>query len=488
MPALIVADAALDWPFRIPHAETVDARAYLTDPEFARRRNVRVFNLCRSYGYQSTGYYVSLLAEARGHKPLPGVITIQDLATPAVTRAVSDELEHAIQRSLAPLQSDSFTLSVYFGRNVAKRYERLARALFNEFTSPLLRFQFTRGEDGWELRRVRTISASDVPENHRDFVVDAATRYFAARNGKKRKTSARYDLAILHDPEEGENAPSDGKALRKFARAGEKLGLRVELITKDDLGRLLEFDALFIRTTTSVDHYTFRSARRAAREGLVVIDDPTSIVRCSNKVYLAEMLERHKVPAPRTVIVHRGNLDEARSLGWPVVLKKPDGAFSRGVVKVEDEASLRARLEEFLGESDLVVAQEFLPTNFDWRIGVLAGQPLYACRYFMAHKHWQIVRRDGGGRSRFGKLETIPIDEAPPAAVDVAVRAAQRIGDGLYGVDVKETDGGHFVIEVNDNPNLDSGCEDGVLKDELYDRVMQVFLQRIEARTARSGS
>lgn len=138
MPALIVADAALDWPFRIPDAEVVDARTYLTDPAFARRRNVKLFNLCRSYAYQSTGYYVSLLAEARGHKPLPGVITIQDMGTPAVARAISDELEDSIQRSLGPLQSDEFTLSVYFGRNLAKRYERLSRQLFNVFAAPLL--------------------------------------------------------------------------------------------------------------------------------------------------------------------------------------------------------------------------------------------------------------------------------------------------------------------------------------------------------------
>lgn len=127
MPALIVADGTHDWPFRIPNAEVVDARDYLVKPEFAKRRHVKLFKLCRSYQYQTTGYYVSLLAEARGHDPIPSVITIQDMATPAMVRVVADELEESIRRSLAPLTSDEFTLSVYFGRNLAKRYERLAR-------------------------------------------------------------------------------------------------------------------------------------------------------------------------------------------------------------------------------------------------------------------------------------------------------------------------------------------------------------------------
>ena len=37
-------------------------------------------------------------------------------------------------------------------------------------------------------------------------------------------------------------------------------------------------------------------------------------------------------------------------------------------------------------------------------------------------------------------------------------------------------------MEVNDNPNIDAGVEDGILKDSLYDRILGVFLARIEAR------
>ena len=36
------------------------------------------------------------------------------------------------------------------------------------------------------------------------------------------------------------------------------------------------------------------------------------------------------------------------------------------------------------------------------------------------------------------------------------------------------------MIEVNDNPTIDAGQEDTVLRDELYLRIMTVFRQRIE--------
>ena len=47
----------------------------------------------------------------------------------------------------------------------------------------------------------------------------------------------------------------------------------------------------------------------AEAEGLAVIDDPRSIIRCSNKVFLAEAFRRRKVPTPKTVIAGRKDVD-----------------------------------------------------------------------------------------------------------------------------------------------------------------------------------
>ena len=491
MPVLIVTSHPDDWPFEIPGVDKVDAWSYLTSPEaceaFAGSRATRVFNLCRSYRYQSLGYYVSLLAEARGHKPLPGVITLQDLKTRSLSRLIPDEVDELLQQSMASLTSDSFTLSVYFGRNFAKRYERLAQHLFNLFPVPLMKFEFAKRDNRWQIRKVSVSSGAEVPESHRDFVAEAATRYFSGRaSSQKAPRRTRFDMAILEDPSEKDNAPSDQVALKKFVKAAREQGVYAELITRDDSGRLLEFDSLFIRETTAINHHTYRFARRAANEGLVVIDDPVSICRCTNKVFLAEMLTRHKVDIPTSIVVHRDNATQiGERLGFPCVLKKPDSSFSMGVVKVQSQEELKDRLEDFFGESELLVAQEYLPTTFDWRIGILDRKPLYACRYFMAPGHWQIIRQEKKGAGRYGKVETLPVELAPPKAVKAALKAANLIGDGLYGVDVKESNGRFVVIEVNDNPNINSGFEDAVLKDELYRRIIEVFVRRMEQKRAR---
>ncbi len=488
MPTLIVVDDLADWPFRIPGVEPAPARSYLTDPHFVEYRGAKVFNLCRSYRYQSMGYYVSLLATARGHKPLPSISTIQDLKSQTVVRVASIELDEIIQKSLAPLQARDFVLSIYFGRNLAKRYDQLSQHLFKLFPAPLLRASFVwNGKSGkWYLQGISALAANEIPEDHREFVVEEAQKFFrGARRGVGRKAPARYDLAILVSPGEPE-PPSDGKALRRFVKAAEKVGLKTELIGKEDFSRLAEFDALFIRETTSVNHHTYRFARKAAAEGMVVVDDPESILKCTNKVFLAELLERNKVSIPKTMIVHRGNKDAvAGELGLPCILKQPDSSFSRGVVKVEREEDLRETVGALLERSGLVIAQEFVSTPFDWRVGIFDRQPLYACRYYMARRHWQILKRDVNGLKRDeGKVETLPVEHLPDPVLRAALKAANLIGDGLYGVDLKQVGKHVLVMEVNENPNIDAGVEDRVLKEEIYLRIMRVFLRRIEQRKA----
>jgi glutathione synthase/RimK-type ligase-like ATP-grasp enzyme len=488
MPSILVVERPENWPLEIPGAEVVLARTYLTDPSWSQRRGLKVFNVCRSYRYQSLGYYVSLLAEARGHRPLPSVATIQDLKSPSLVRVLSDDLHQLIHKSLSSLASDTFTLSIYFGENVAKRYQRLSRQLFNLFPAPLLRAEFFRTDGSWEVRSLRPIGAREIPAAHRPFVIQQTQRYFSGKVPPRTKPpSYRFDLAILVDPKEL-LPPSDERALRRLAEAADELEIRTERISRDDLGRIAEFDGLFIRATTSVNHFTFRFSQRAAAEGLVVIDDPESILRCTNKVFLAELLTRHKLPVPKTVILNRDNLDQAvQTLGFPMILKLPDSSFSQGVVRVPDEAVFREKARSFLEGSDLLIAQEFLPTDFDWRVGVLNREVLFVARYHMVRGHWQIIHGDGSASTRYGGVEAVLPEEAPTAVLDTALKAANLMGDGFYGVDLKTTDGRVFVVEVNDNPNLDAGYEDRVGGKEIYRKIMATFLARMESRRERTG-
>lgn len=479
---LIVVNNPKNWPLDIPGVDVISAKSYITDPAFISLKSLKVYNLCRSYRYQSLGYYVSLLANARGHKPFPNVLAIQDIKSQSIIRIVSDELNQLIQKSLKPIQTDKFTLSIYFGKNVAKRYDRLAQKLFNQFQAPFLRAEFSKKDEEWILKNIQAISANEVPEEHKPFITQMAQEFFKKRYSVTPKKDTRYDLAILVNPNE-ELPPSDEKAIQRFIRAAESLDFQTELITKDDYSRINEFDALFIRETTSVMHHTYRMARKAAAEGLVVIDDPESILMCTNKVYLAELLTKHQIPAPETLIISPETSElVSDKLGFPCILKQPDSSFSQGVVKVNDKAEFDEKSKALFEKSDLLIAQKFIPTTFDWRVGILNGEALYGCRYHMARKHWQIYERTGDGKTYSGNADTLAIEDIPKDVVKNALKAAKLIGNGLYGVDVKEIDGKVYVIEVNDNPSIDSGCEDAILKDKLYQAVMDEFLRRVELK------
>ena len=481
----LVVDRPADWALALPDGvQLITPRDYLTDPEVQKLKRARVFNLSRDYSYQSAGYYVSLLAEARDHRPLPSVATLRHLHGRAPM--VSAELSQQIQHSLADLQSDDFTLSIYFARNLAKRHDRLARALYNLYPAPLLRATFGRGSTGqWRLKSLGPIPAREIPESHADFVRVAAERWMRRPAEAVPPASARYSLAILVDPQEP-FPPSDEAALKRFIKAAARRKVSAELIHPDDIGWLAEYDALFIRATTSVENFTFRFARRAVDEGIPSIDDLVSILRCSNKVFMAELFTRHHIPTPRTRILYRGAGNESETvtaLGLPLVLKQPDSSFSRGVVKVRTNEEFAEKSRQLFESTDLLIAQEFLPTDFDWRIGVLDGKPLYACRYYMARGHWQIYKTSTNARQTIsGKSDTLPVEEAPSAIVETAVRAANLIGDGFYGVDLKDIDGCPIVIEINDNPSIETGVEDLLLKDELYNAVIDSFIRRIESR------
>lgn len=480
MKPLLVVDSPKRWPLQIPGTEIVSSYQYLSDPAFAAGPGRKVFNLCRSFAYQAAGYYVSLLAEARGHRPLPSVEAMQDFKLSPLIRIVSQDIDELIQSCLKRIKSPEFELSIYFGHNMAAGHDRLAMAIFNAFPAPLLRARFEH-DGAWQLASVKAIGLGEVPESHRPFVIEQAERYLK-RAPRKNKAGPpmRYDLAILHNPADP-MPPSDEDALKNFIAAGEEIGIRCELIERDAYGRIAEFDGLFIRETTAVNHHTYRFARRASAAGLVVVDDPQSIVRCTNKVFLAETMARHKVATPRTLILSKDNAGEGiASLGLPCVLKQPDSSFSAGVTRLDPEHDMERCLEALFEQSDLLIAQEFVPTEFDWRIGVLGGRALFACRYLMARGHWQIVKRDDEG-VHHGGWSTLPVPEAPKDVVKLAVRAAALIGDGLYGVDLKVVNGKAIVIEINDNPNIDAGVEDEILGDGLYLAVMEHFRRKFES-------
>jgi glutathione synthase/RimK-type ligase-like ATP-grasp enzyme/gamma-glutamyl:cysteine ligase YbdK (ATP-grasp superfamily) len=509
----------------LPEGLVTSAGRYLEGGAEVAEPGAVVVNLCRSFRYGSTGYYVSLLADARGQQVLPRVETSEGMGEPyGLFRALQeagiptvDAAEMSVRRRMAdvpqpaappPAAGDDAppaafhpplvrcpetslrpaaegevaeTLAV-LGRTEDPRFRVAARTVFREWPVPLLRIQLVFEEEEWKVCGVAPESPHHLDDEGRRLLSHALadTRRVFRRGTAEPRETRRASIAVLVDPDDI-FSPSSPETIDRLERVAARMNVHVHRITLGELRRLPEYDALFIRVLTGVSEPAFQFALRAEALDMPVVDDSQSIIRCGNKVFLEELLRREGIATPRSRIITPHTPWEAvAELGFPFVVKLPDGSFSNAVHKVVSREDYAERSAEMFRRSPLILAQEWLPTEFDWRVTVLDGKLLFAARYFMARGHWQI-RSEQKGTERYGRVEAVPRAQAPREVADAAIRAAALIGDGLYGVDLKETPNGPVVIEVNDNPNLDVGYEDAADGNAVYEDLVEFFVRRIEA-------
>lgn len=464
-------------------SNVISPEEYIAGEVFSKSDRFKVVNLCRSYKTHSMGYYVSLMAAARNHKITPSIMAIKDISNLAIAQSLLDEISDQLVKEKSHTSLDSIVdLVVILGKTLSGKYTALGKKLYEVFEVPFFSITIELGST-IKVKKILMLSVKTVIDNYGEVFKKALIELSKKRRYRRtRLKTYKYDLAILVNEKEA-TPPSCPLALKKFALAAEKVGFFVEFITKYDARRICEFDALFIRETTAVESHTYSIARNAYTEGLVVIDDPWSILLCSNKIYLYERLKNAGVCQPRSWLFSKKAFrnTDVSSLTFPLVLKLPESSFSLGVYCVNNIEELKVKINAMFENSSMVIAQEFLESDYDWRIGIMDGSPIFACKYYMANGHWQIYNWNSEQNEEFsGNSETIAVNQVPGNILKAAVKASSLIGNGLYGVDLKDIDGKAYVIEVNDNPNIDAGIEDSLLGDELYIRILTSIFNRIE--------
>ena len=491
---IVIVEKLKDWNSYYPVEQLMTPEDYLVNwdenlyESKGEKQRIKIINLCRNYKYLSNGYYCSLLAEARGHSVIPSIKAINDLSKSTLYNLETEDLDLAIQKAFKSQgPSDGISITIYFGKTDKEPLQEVARQLFDIFAAPILHVEF-EWDKKWEINSIRTGSLNALSTTDEDKFALALDE-FAGKIWRKPKAKKkyRYDLAILHNPNE-EMPPSDKKALSNFIKAGKDNDVLVELIEKKDYGRIAEFDALFIRETTALNHHTYRFAKKAESEGLVCIDDSMSILRCTNKIYMHNLLHSNNINSPKTVVIGNNNPEQIKQaiheIGLPMIIKIPDGSFSKGIYKVKTPEELIQVTEELFKKTALVLAQEYFYTDFDWRIGILNDRPIYACKYYMTKGHWQIYDHTKKVKKgvHSGDSETFPISKVPKHVINTALKLSHHVGNSLYGVDLKEKDGKAYVIEINDNPNIDTDVEDAIAGMDLYHNIIHEFIRRIEEK------
>jgi len=273
--------------------------------------------------------------------------------------------------------------------------------------------------------------------------------------------------------------PREDTALQNFKFTAEKLGHEFDFLFRESLSQVPKYDSVFIRATTDPLYTAYVASKTAWELGLRVVDDPESIKICGNKIHLYALFKKGNVPHIPTIFLnkdelHRKRLVEIfRTFGKPVVVKAPYTSFSRYVEKVACETSFRDVARRFFRKSDVLVIQKFMPTAFDWRVGVLNGEVLYVCKYMIPKGRWKHgAKLRGKPTFIWGRTVAMKRVNAPVGLREVALKACEVIGNGLYGVDIKEFNDNYVVVEVNDNPSIYAGYED--LRDkDIYVKIIK---------------
>jgi glutathione synthase/RimK-type ligase-like ATP-grasp enzyme len=290
------------------------------------------------------------------------------------------------------------------------------------------------------------------------------------------------EVGILVEPD-SILAPSNPGALDAFTRAFERRGRRVRRLEVGAAEPLDGLCALLVRATTRTVGPVAELIARAHARGIALLEPPEVVARCCNKAWQAERFARAGLPTPATRLGVPGQEAELiGALGLPCVVKIPDSSGGQGVFRATSPSGLRSALERVAQGSAVAVVQAFVPSAFDWRIGLIDGVPLYASRYEMVQGHWQIHLWEGDGLAAVGADRALPLDRVPVEVLAAAVGAARAVGGGLLGVDLKLVDGRPFVIEVNDTPTIFAGDEDAVAGPGLYEQVADALLARVRGQ------
>ena len=232
---LIIVDKSSSFKFDRTDLEVLTTKDYIARPELVpRTRNPKIVNLSRAYSYLGAGYYCSLLAEARSHKVIPSVKTILDLSQKSIYRyALAGSWKNCWKRRLHKMAQPpeaSFTLYSFFGSADDRRFQDLTRRTFDLFRCPMLKIQI-RLKNDWHIHSLQPLSLDDLrddQEEHFRAALDAYTKRLGGNRLRSRRPATPWRCCIT----EGSAAAQQSQALQKFIKAGESLGITIELVEK----------------------------------------------------------------------------------------------------------------------------------------------------------------------------------------------------------------------------------------------------------------
>jgi ribosomal protein S6--L-glutamate ligase len=215
--------------------------------------------------------------------------------------------------------------------------------------------------------------------------------------------------------------------------------------------RLDDVDVVIPRIGASITEYGLAAVNQFDMMGIPLVNNSLPISRSRDKLRCLQLLSRHDIDIPRTVMARSPDqIERAIDLvgGCPVVLKLLQGTQGVGVLLAETPQQVESLLDTFWGLNQNILIQEFVRESAgrDVRALVVGGRVVAAMRRTAKLGEFRSNIHRGG--------EGTPV-ELDSEFARVAVEATAIVGLQIAGVDMLEARDGPKVIELNSSPGFE---------------------------------
>ena len=214
---------------------------------------------------------------------------------------------------------------------------------------------------------------------------------------------------------------------------------------------LTDINAVIPRIGASVTFYGAAVVRQFEMMKIFTAVESQALVRSRDKLRSLQILARAGLGMPKTAFANQTkDIDSLLDSigGAPCIVKLLEGTQGIGVILAESKKVATSVIEAFLKLDAAMLVQEFIreAKGADIRAFVIDGQVVGAMKR---------QAKEGEFRSNLHRGGTAELIQLSPEERSTAIKAAKKLGLGIAGVDLLQSDRGPLVMEVNSSPGLE---------------------------------
>lgn len=212
-----------------------------------------------------------------------------------------------------------------------------------------------------------------------------------------------------------------------------------------------DINAVIPRIGASATFYGSAVVRQFEMMKIFTAVESQALVRSRDKLRSLQILARAGIGMPKSAFANEPKDIEsviASIGGAPCVVKLLEGTQGIGVILAENDKAAKSVIEAFLKLDANMLVQEFIKESkgADIRVFVVDGQIVGAMKR---------QAKEGEFRSNLHRGGTASLITLSPEERATAIKSAKKLGLGIAGVDLLQSNRGPLVMEVNSSPGLE---------------------------------